>query len=496
MGKPFAVEMKYIFNTLTWSLEQDVRQFQSELLLTRDLPLYVVGSGGSLSACYFAASLYQQYGMMAKAVTPMELLYNKDSIKNANILFISASGKNSDIIFAFKNAIKHGARKVFSVCMRKNSPLAKLSNHQSSAFCLELDLPTGKDGFLATNSLVSFFAILYKSFNVNVKPYKSFDIPKFIEILDTFLSSVDRDFTFTVLYGRDGHSVAIDIESKIAEAALGDVLVSDIRNFGHGRHHWFDKRKKNSAIILLISPHDELLFEKTLNLLPVEVPVLKIKTKMEDNLGTIDLLIKSFYFINKLGLIQNIDPGRPGVPEFGCKLYRLKYESLYNLPKQNNSERLIQHAICRKSSISRVDLLSNDVYQYWESGLKRFISDLQKVTFGSIIFDYDGTLCSSKNRYSGFDVEISKAISLALENNIVIGIATGRGKSVRSALQEFVLPKYWNKVFIGYYNCSQISLLSDDNTPLMNKSIDNKLKSLHDILNTVDFPIELAESQI
>jgi len=58
-------------------------------------------------------------------------------------------------------------------------------------------------------------------------------------------------------------------------------------------------------------------------LIPSEIPRLIIETDIDSPLASIDLLIKAFQFVNLLGEIRNIDPGKPGVPDFGSKLYNL-----------------------------------------------------------------------------------------------------------------------------------------------------------------------------
>ena len=73
-------------------------QLEIERLLS-DPALYIVGSGGSLSVCHYIAALYQSHGMMAKAVTPLELYYSRQALRNSNVLFISATGKNTDSLF-------------------------------------------------------------------------------------------------------------------------------------------------------------------------------------------------------------------------------------------------------------------------------------------------------------------------------------------------------------------------------------------------------------
>ena len=55
--------------------------------------------------------------------------------------------------------------------------------------------------------------------------------------------------TIVVLHGHVTQAAAIDLESKLTEAALGQVQLADYRNFAHGRHHWFAKHGESSAII-------------------------------------------------------------------------------------------------------------------------------------------------------------------------------------------------------------------------------------------------------
>jgi hydroxymethylpyrimidine pyrophosphatase-like HAD family hydrolase/fructoselysine-6-P-deglycase FrlB-like protein len=482
MGKPFAKELEKIGDTLVWSLDQDCSDLKEEILLDQsDFPLYVVGSGGSLSACFYAALLYQQHGHMGKAITPLELYYSKNTLRKSNVLFISASGRNNDILFGYKTALEFEPNRLFSISMKSETPLSKLSEENSIGKHYEFDLPAGKDGFLATNSLIGFFSILYKTLRLEKD-----DIVKSVEVtddyitdLENFIQRVDKDFTFTILYAGWGQPVAMDLESKLAEAALGDVLVSDIRNFGHGRHHWFDKRKNNSAIIALATPDERKITDKTLSFLPNDIPVLKINSNYKDGFSSIDLLVKAFYFIKAIGGIQKIDPGRPGVPDFGSKLYHLKYSSFYKT-NVTGVELERQIAILRKTNAATFDHLNASTKLYWNNAYSKFKKTLNDTVFGSIIFDYDGTLCSSTNRFNGIDDEVAFELNELLKNNIVVGIATGRGKSVRVDLKKQIKEKYWKQVIVGYYNCSEIATLDNDEAPEILKEPNPILKEIHE----------------
>jgi glucosamine 6-phosphate synthetase-like amidotransferase/phosphosugar isomerase protein len=332
MGKPFSKELDLIEDTYRWATDQDVSQLK-KLADDRDSPVLIVGSGGSLSACYFAVYLLQNLGIMAKAVTPLELYYSRNALAGSRVLFISASGKNSDILFALSQAIEYNPRSITTVCMRHRTPLARLASGYSISETIEYKLPSGKDGFLATNSLVAYFAILRQAFDLKDSPLDLSHSISFEMQVKEFLDQITPFHTLTVLYGGWGHPVAIDLESKFTEAALGNVQIADYRNFAHGRHHWFAKRAEQSAILALVTPEEELIASKTLSILPASILKLKVATKEVASLGSIDLLIKIFVIVNVAGQQLDIDPGRPGVPEFGRRLYNLKYSSLFEKKK-------------------------------------------------------------------------------------------------------------------------------------------------------------------
>jgi hydroxymethylpyrimidine pyrophosphatase-like HAD family hydrolase len=463
MGKPFSSEIDKITETLKWAFEVDIESLQNQIFQNTHLPLFIVGSGGSLSACHYAANLYQQMGLMAKAVTPLELFYARNALRNSNVLFISASGKNTDIIFGYKTAVGYEPNRIFSICMKSGSPLSKIASHTSVSSHFDFAIPSGKDGFLATNSLIAFFVIIGRVFSTPTQLCNFKLSEPFNSELADFIARVDSNYTFNVLYAGLGQPVAVDIESKLAEAALANVLLSDFRNFGHGRHHWFDKRVDDSAIIAIISPQEKELAKRTLALLPRQIPVLLIESEITDSAAAIELLIKSFHFINQLGAIQGIDPGRPGVPEFGSKLYHLKYERLYSSSDKITTE--VKTAICRKADAPTFDILSESDQMYWLDAYNSFVARLTSAEFGALVLDYDGTLCSSNNRFKGLDQELIRHLIKFLEAGITIGIATGRGQSVRTSLQEAIPQKYWKQIIVGYYNCSDVGPLTDNKFP-------------------------------
>src|SRR5262249_27109794 len=80
-------------------------------------------------------------------------------------------------------------------------------------------------------------------------------------------------------------------------------------------------------------------------------------------------------------------------------------------------------------------------------------------------FDYDGTLVGPIRRTETPDPEVAGELSRLLASGVLIGIATGRGVSVRTALRRVLPKKAWGNVAIGYYNGAVIASLADDSTP-------------------------------
>lgn len=462
MGKPFMNELGKLSQTLEWAKELDLGKL-SEMISKYHHPVYIVGSGGSFSACIYAADLLTGKGIFAKAITPLQLFYAKATIRKSNLIFISASGRNTDILFAFKKAIESEPVSIINICMRQKTKLTALSANYSSCSSFEFDPPSGKDGFLATNSLAAYFVILYRAI-VNRPIQKKFQPLNESFYLD-FIEKISNSTCFIILYGSHHHAVAVDMESKFSEAGLAPSLISDYRHFAHGRHQWFDK-KKDSAIIALASPADEKLCQKTLELLPASIPKIVFNNSLENFEGTIQLLIQSMYLIYHYGKKQGIDPGRPGVPDYGSKIYHLRYERLIS----NQSLSIEDIAIVRKSKVDKISDLAQADLTNWKGYFQNFITKIQAVKFGSLIFDYDGTLCSPANRFIGLNKEITSLLVEFLKKGFVLGIISGRGKSLRIDLEKAFNNDHslMKNVIIGYYNGSDIAPLSNTKHP--NKS--------------------------
>lgn len=393
MGKPFKGELEKLSDTIRWAEKQDVTALRSFFSVNAGTPMICIGSGGSFSAASYAAMLYKQRnGVLAEAMTPLQLMYaGRDIIRDSKLLFLSASGKNKDILNAIKYGVNYNEAGMMSLTLRKNNPTEELLEKYPKVQRWCEDIPCEKDGFLATNSLVATFTLLCRSFNQT--PVRN-GISRERTCSTNYEFDLSAIQNFLVLYGAAGEPVAWDIESKLTEAALGSALLSDYRNFGHGRHHWFSKKGGNSCIIALITPVERELAYKTIGCLPKDVPVIFIETELETPAASIDMLLKAFSFVRDLGEARGIDPGRPGVPAYGRLLYNLDYYKLTNriLPK----EETIDVAVRRKLRDAGKENAA--LWEHYSRACKRFVQRLNKGKYTTVAFDYDGTLSAANHK--------------------------------------------------------------------------------------------------
>lgn len=501
MGKPFKGELKKLSETIQWAEKQDVTRLSKYLFeVDRHIPLVCIGSGGSLSACHYAAMLYKQCnGVLAQAMTPLQLMYSgREIIRSSKLLFLSASGKNKDILNAIKYGVKYNETGMMSLTLRKNNPTEELLEQYPKVLRWCEDIPSEKDGFLATNSLLATFTLLCKAAGSKVNEVKFQDLQP-----ETCNLKLDTLQNFIVMYGATGEPVAWDIESKLTEAALGSALISDYRNFGHGRHHWFDKRGDNSGIIALVTPIERELAYKTIGCLPKSVPVIYIETELDGPQASIDMLLKAFRFVNDLGEARGIDPGKPGVPGYGRILYKMDYFKLTNciLP----AEKTLDVAVLRKLGVACRE--NAPLWLHYCEACQRFVRQLNRGKFTIVAFDYDGTLSASdrKSRFTnGLCDEIRGALMPLLENGVQIVVATGRGKSVGESFQKSIDQNYWPQIKVGYYNGACLLVLGEEDKlkAWKEQPFDSELKALEEELkqrlpkSCVDYKFEERSLQL
>ena len=497
MGKPFEQELSKIEETIEWSNNQNIKSL-SESLMTLYGPIVIIGSGGSFSACVYLELLFESKGLWAKSVTPLEFLSKPHFNRNVNVIFISARGMNKDILNSFRAAVSRECKTIVAITMNAKSRLTEAAKNHRLDNIFSFSPPAGKDGFLATNSLVAYFTLFYRVFQ---------DL-KYSYILDNDYTSLDlsncsfnNDTTLLVIYNSYSKPAALDFESKCSEAALFPVLLADFRNFAHGRHNWFNK-KENSIVVSFANQDDRNLKDRTLDKLPKQISCIDVSANSTGVTSTIDLLIKSFFLINRLSKIQEIDPGKPRIPKFGRDLYNLSYLTSIK-PKSSLKSSLspkIYTALSRKFQISDFSLMKNQDIESAVIKYRSFISQMRKAKFTMLAFDYDGTLCSTKKRFDPPPQEIIQNVWNILSAGVYVCVVSGRGDSLRDLLQKAIPQQYWQNVIVGYYNGADIGLLSNNELPNSSKILNSDIEIADNILSPLidetKFEYRLRPNQI
>jgi hypothetical protein len=470
MGKAFDIELKNLPSTYEYASchsDQIILSISHFLESSIETPLLLVGSGGSFSAAKAFEALHciSGIGSVAKAVTPLELSFYAKKLPLSSCVILSANGNNADTVNAYQLIRCSNSPYSLIICLNEKSKLKKASEEYNTIFTGNR-LPAGKDGYLAVNTLFAtivwlskaYYKLLNNTLFLLPESFSDFDVPKLYNI-----SSICNCDSIIVLYNGISTPVAVDIESKFSEAAFGNVLLTDYRNFAHGRHLWLERRGDKTLIVALITPEDNSLTVKTLSLIPKKIPIIQIETKSLGVKGMLELFLCSFELIKHMGASLKFDPGKPDVPEYGKKMYHVSYSSK-TIKESKLNDLLPNCAILKKYGISN-SLISN----FYKNKYDVFLKKIHSASFNQLIFDYDATL-KDREPIQKVENEIFMFINKFLSYGISIAVATGRGKSVRDDLQVRISNKYWDNVRIGYYNGGDISSLSDNNTP--NKNIE------------------------
>jgi hydroxymethylpyrimidine pyrophosphatase-like HAD family hydrolase len=187
-----------------------------------------------------------------------------------------------------------------------------------------------------------------------------------------------------------------------------------------------------------------------------------------------------FYLVAAAGRLLGIDPGRPGVPTFGRKLY---HTNVFNARASNGVVTWRMRAIERKAAESLDRLEADGRLPFWADALDHTLEQLAAEPYAAIVLDYDGTLCNEDQRFEPLPKDVVRALTRLLQARIFLGIATGRGKSVRQRLRESISQRYWSRVIVGYYNGSQIIPLASDVLPDAREEVGHELSTVAAAIN-------------
>ena len=495
MGKPYAEELSRLDETYAWALEAPLDALSAAVRVASADPLITVGSGGSYTSAQFTAAVHREFTSgTASAMTPLEAVSTPQTLRGSALMMLTAGGKNPDVVGAFRRLVKREPRRFVVLCASTGSPLGGLAAEHPQVDFIDFQPPSDKDGFLATNSLIASAVLVLRAYasatgaDHRLPPslealvgVRSFPNP--VEGVDWDSHSFWRRETILLLYGPSTHAAAVDLESKFSEAALGSVQMADFRNFAHGRHHWLAKRSEASSVLALVTEDDRELAEALLGLLPKRVPTIKVELPGRGAHACLAGLVRVMLLTGQAGEVRGIDPGDPGVPAFGRRIYHLRAfgaggTERHGLPAREAA------AIERKSGLTVPTLEARGQLERWRDAYRGFVARLSAAAFAGVVFDYDGTLCEEQHRFDPLPDDVAAELERLLQAGAIIGVATGRGKSVKRELRAAVDRRHWRRVVVGYYNGGDIALLDDDARPDGSESVSEPLARVAESLRS------------
>lgn len=418
-----------------------------------------VGSGGSFTVASLLCSLHEAYtGRVSRPSTPLEIICTPALASSSPVFLISAEGKNPDIVEALERARRFSSRTVHVLTNRQDSPL--MSHVQAlpgvKPYVFELEK---KDGYLATNSLLLDAVLVARAYgelngrpqpmppNISALRLGEQSVEEWIAEARPFISEAVRRGALTIVYSPLLRAIATDLESKLSEGALLHTQLADLRSYAHGRHLWLAQRPQDCAILALVEPSLGKLWDGMRAKFPAGIPTLTMPLSGTDPVHLIAGLVAQMYLVAAVGRELAVDPGRPEVPTYGREIHYANLRDVIPLPQAAGpAEDQSKYEVFGAHWPSQRD------HGTVRRAARAFTETICGQRFKAVVFDYDGTLCSSQSKDSPPSPSIVQHLVKLARAGIVVGIASGRGGSIQSCLEEVLPEDVLPNIRLGLYN--------------------------------------------
>ncbi|MCK1650176.1 HAD-IIB family hydrolase [Bradyrhizobium sp. 149] len=465
---PYEEELSKLQTSLNRSASAELTKLKSAIAGASQFSLIAVGSGGSFTVASLLCSLHEAYtGRVSRSITPLELICNPTLAATSPIFIISAEGKNPDILEALKRAREHSSRAVHVITNRHSSPLMELAATLNDVTSHVFEL-SDKDGYLATNSLILDASLVARAFSEldRQKPasldlqniyYSGQPLDKFLYTAKEFVTRTANKRGLIIVFSPKLRPIAEDLESKFSESALLFSQLADFRSFAHGRHLWLTERTRDCALLVLTEPSTEALWLDMKPQIPDAVPIFTIPMPGSTPNDLIAGLVAGMHLVSRIANEAKRNIAKPNVSPLGRQLYYAELSSLIPPPQETGI----------RGEQSKYEVLGAHWPSPRNSGkIRRALEEIEQEfstrDFRAIVFDYDGTLCSSNKVDLPPGSEILQHLNRITKAGMIVGIASGRGDSVRDHLRDTVDKGLWPMFRLALYNGGWIGALSDE----------------------------------
>jgi len=429
---PYRSELEALDATYAAACGADVEELREAISELASAPALFVGSGGSMVVAVLAAKLHERVARQsARACTAFELL-DTPQLERRGALLFSSSAKHPDAIRGL-DEFRRG----------RFSPTVLLTHRASEELepsvgpdtrIVTLDRPVQPDGFLATGSVMQTATLLFRAY---------LDQPALpLGVAPDASDAAVREDVLVLMPPRLA-CVAADIEVRLVESGLSCVQIADYRNFAHGRHTGFARRADRTTVLLLSDPSSVDLADATADLLPAATDVRRWHGEGSWERAVVTLLARSMWLAAVVGEQSRLDVARPKVPAFGRRLYRLPFKRRFAGEHAGGVERKVLASGGGDHSALR---------RHYSRAGAQWISELADQRFVGLVLDYDGTVCWTRRRWDLPEAEIRQALADLLDRGLMLGFASGRGRSLHRDLRRWIPESCWSRITVGLYN--------------------------------------------
>lgn len=470
MTPVFSSKLDRLHETVLLAAEVNPAALATAMQAHSVVPIRAIGSGGSVIAAeYLAACRSSLSHQFTSVQTPMAHVLEADGPVAAPCWLFSATGENNDIVAAFDASAAQKAP-IEIVTSGEHGRLvlaARSAPFQTSQIGVHLaPVADPKDGFLATHSVTSAVVRLMLACDhlIGAVPVAE-RVARLLAVVDRVLAPEIRSAlqqevlaplsscdTVLILHDPSLVAAAVSIETSFWEAGICAVQRADFRNFAHGRHSWLG-RHPSTFVLALVSERSRDIWGSIEDAIPAKFRRAQFVFGRAGREDLFEAIMTSLAIVEGAGALRGIDPGKPGVAEFGRQIYdSAKLRDLAAEPP----------AIKRKRRAERkVDPATDEIVN-WNSRYTTLREDLQKCEIRAVVLDYDGTVVATPDRFSLPDKAIIDLIAGLVDAGILVAFASGRGGSLGESLRKALDVRHHSKVIVGYYNGACIAPLALD----------------------------------
>jgi sugar/nucleoside kinase (ribokinase family) len=296
-----------------------------------------VGTGGSYAAANFASRVINQlYGINTSCFYPRDILY-RNTINIDKAYLFSYSGTTNDLLEGCKNINDKNKYIITKGEVQKVASKTGISKNNIISYHSSAN-KSKERGFLSFEGTIAPSSLFLKLFlEVN---YSEIQVVDFINSSIFYWNNYFNELfknnkyklkeimikgnTFNLFTGDYVTSACFDLESKIIESGIFNVLIHEKKNFSHGRFINYEHLSKK--INIYFRQKDISTYERgLLNYLDNE-NLIVIESKYNGILCEYDLLIASQYLVYYISNFLDTDMSKPTYSEDAMKIYFYKGE--------------------------------------------------------------------------------------------------------------------------------------------------------------------------